>query len=224
MHVVELAISLIAPHTCVNCGSSEAVLCDECLVGLKDPEISRCVYCNTLTQDNKTCGSCRRTHPLQHIWSTSNYLKAETAIQAYKFGRVRELYKPIASEMAIIIPYSDYDYIVAVPTAPRRIRVRGYDQAELLAKQIAELTNTKALQPLFHSGSKRQLGSRRDARFMQAHQSYQLKRGVDLTNRRILLVDDVVTTGATLSACAQRLKSAGARSVDGLVFARRSRK
>ena len=109
-----------------------------------------------------------------------------------------------------------------VPLHPRRMRSRGYNQSELLARSLARETgldlDVSSLSRVKNSGP--QVGGNRELRRSNVEGSFQC--GVDLTGRRIILLDDVTTTGSTLSACASELKGAGASSVWGLVLARES--
>lgn len=221
MHVVELAISLVAPHMCVICSSSESVFCNECRVQRITPLISRCVFCNTLTNSDKVCSLCSRKHKVNHVWSVTEYRNVEAIIKKYKFERARALFKPLAEEMLEVIGYADIDVVVSVPTAPSRIRTRGYDHAQLLGRYIANKYDVPYLRPLIHVGSLKQIGASRTQRFRQAEETYKPKTKVSIKNLRVLLVDDVVTTGATISACAKQLKAVGAKSIDVVTFARR---
>jgi ComF family protein len=113
------------------------------------------------------------------------------------------------------------DVIVPVPLHPRRLRERGYNQSALLARQVTKLTglslNQESLARTKDSPPQVQAGSREQRRDNVAG-SFQCNN--DMHGRAVILVDDVATTGSTLSACASALKSGGATSVWGLVLAR----
>lgn len=111
--------------------------------------------------------------------------------------------------------------IVPIPTATQRIRQRSFDHAKLLSRQLARNLKLETANALRRIGQSRQLGSRRSDRLVQTKDNYVVKDPRRIQGRNILLVDDVVTTGATLQAASQALKSAGAKSVDALVFAKR---
>jgi ComF family protein len=114
------------------------------------------------------------------------------------------------------------DVVVPVPLHPSRLRERGYNQAELIAKPLGRklrlplgpylLVRTR---PRPH----RLLLSRRE-RWLTVRGAYEMRKGARVDNLRVLLIDDVFTTGATLDACARALKKAGAESVIGLTVAR----
>lgn len=114
------------------------------------------------------------------------------------------------------------DLIVWVPLSRKHLRKRGYDQAELLARRVSELQHIPAesvLEKLRNTHTQSRL-TKHSARRANVLGAYGVKAGVDLTGKRVVLVDDVVTSGATLSECASCLRMAGAKSVVGLAFAR----
>lgn len=115
-----------------------------------------------------------------------------------------------------------HDYlIVPVPTATARVRERGFAHSELLAKIIAAELKTEYLQTLCRLDQTRQLGARREDRLIQLSNSFAVRHPRRVLNRKILLIDDVLTTGGTLIAASKTLKAAGAKQVDALIFAKR---
>jgi ComF family protein len=116
----------------------------------------------------------------------------------------------------------ELDLVTWVPLSSRRLRQRGYDQAQLLARQVGEalsLPVEPTLEKRRETGKQSQLESD-EARRDNVRDAYGLLSGADLTGKRVVLVDDVATTGATLSECAGCLRQAGAASVVALTFAR----
>ena len=113
------------------------------------------------------------------------------------------------------------DVIVWVPLSKKRLRRRGYDQAERLARRVGELTGLPVVRGLkkVRETEIQSLISGDAARRANVLGAYEASGG-ELKGKRILLVDDVCTSGATLSECAACLRMAGAESVVGLTFAR----
>jgi ComF family protein len=109
--------------------------------------------------------------------------------------------------------------LVHVPTAAVRVRQRGYDQAELLTRELSRLTGLPQRYLLARSGSSRQVGASRAERVLHLSDAFRVRRPELVAGKRILLVDDVLTTGATIEAAARTLKKAGAARVDAIVFA-----
>jgi ComF family protein len=173
----------------------------------------------------KECYSCRARRPA--ISGTRSVFvyegPARDAIHALKFRGLSAVAPEMAAQMAGLL--TDWDppaqSIVPVPLGGRRRRLRGYDQAELLAKELSRLTHlplaTRAL-------------VRRRATPPQARQESEDARrrnivgafapGKYLPTGGVLLIDDVVTTGATLDACARVLLSEGIGPVFALTFAK----
>ena len=113
------------------------------------------------------------------------------------------------------------DLVTWVPLHPKRKKRRGYDQAELLARRVSELSGLPAeptLEKVRPTAVQSQQSTEADRR-ANVEGAYRARPGLDLTGKRVVLVDDVVTTGATLAQCAACLRSAGAAEVVALTFA-----
>ena len=111
--------------------------------------------------------------------------------------------------------------VIPIPTATSRTRNRSFDHSGLLARKVASKLNLKYFPALGRVGQSRQVGAKRTVRLTQAEDKYYVRFPSMVKGSRILLIDDVVTTGATLRAATKALRSAGARRVDALVFAKR---
>ncbi len=110
------------------------------------------------------------------------------------------------------------EVVVPVPLSRRKLRERGYNQAALLAETIADAVGGAVQEPLSRADRPAQQGLTAVERLRNL--SGAIEATERLSGRSILLVDDVATTGATLSACAEALQAAGAREIRALVFAR----
>ena len=146
------------------------------------------------------------------------------AVHRYKFSRVRALGKPFAALMAQCL--SDRlpegaDLLCWAPLSKKRLRERGFDQAELLAREVGRLLSVPAVPTLEKTRNTAPQSELEEAsaRRANAQGAYSLLPGAGLTGRRVVLVDDVVTSGATLSACAALLRQAGAERVYCLTLA-----
>lgn len=117
-----------------------------------------------------------------------------------------------------------FDLLVPVPLHPSRLRERGYNQALLLAREVSTASGRPVAEPLSRRfATKPQWNLGRSARRANLSGSFAAARG-SMKGLRVLLVDDVCTTSATLEECAKALRRAGAASVNALVFARQSLK
>lgn len=115
--------------------------------------------------------------------------------------------------------WEDFDYVIPVPLHESRLRERGYNQSELLAAYIAEQTGVPMRTDLLrrNRATKRQSSLKRYDRVLNVRGAFECE--TDITGRNIILFDDICTTGNTLQACAEALKSAGAENICALTLA-----
>lgn len=217
--LVEQIISLIAPHYCLGCDFMGSILCDNCI--LKAAEVpSRCYRCQNLTSGFSTCQRCNQN--LQQVFPATSYSDdlAKKLVHKLKFERAAATAKVMASMMAKNIATENW-LIVPVPTASSRVRRRGYDQAQLIARHLVSLKVGDSCNLLLRLGQKRQVGENRKQRQAQiAGQLITLPRAVSkVAGRSILLVDDVMTTGSTLESAAKVIKPLGPNKICAAVFA-----
>jgi len=156
---------------------------------------------------------------IDRAWSSAPHEDvARNLVNALKFRRLLPVATPMADRIHWLAPADLLSgTIVPVPTAPLRTRARGFDPAAELAAALAEQTQLPVQACLARSGLGAQRGKRRAQRIGHPPRI----RALGKAPRSVLLVDDVLTTGATLSACAQALRSAGAVRVVAVTFARR---
>jgi ComF family protein len=219
--LLEKTISIIAPHNCILCSKESNVLCDACFVDVFDGPHEVCFLCDTPTAEGHVCKSCSPKANLAHVWIGGTYdgLR-KSLIRDYKFNRKRAAHKPLARALLVTLPYLQDIVVVPVPTAPRRIRIRGYDHVQLLAQFVAKEKGWHLAPALRRRHNDRQVGSTRAQRFRQAQTAYELVRAGSVAGKHVLLIDDVTTSGATLQAAAKLLVEAGAARVDAAVVAK----
>ena len=203
-------LSLVAPPLCVCCGAPARVhqpLCRECLGALR------------WLSFEQPPGA---TLP---VWAVVSYEgPARALVRALKFRGAVRLVDTMAAQMAANAPPGLLEgrSLVPVPLHAARKRRRGFNQAEKLACALSRRTGVQVADCLERtSGGARvsQVGMTRDGRLSALAGSIHLRPGVPVP-LRALLVDDVVTTGATLAACAAALKAAGVRELGAIVYAR----
>jgi len=154
----------------------------------------------------------------------ASQLKAapEQLIHTFKFERAQAVAPQIAQFMSQKLPKLPWDPIVVpIPSATSRVRQRGYDHTFLLARAVARRRNYEYKKALSRHGQTRQVGATRVQRVAQLQGAFRLTRASAIQGRYVLLIDDVVTTGATLEQAAKTLRQAGARHIDALVFAQK---
>ena len=221
----EHIITLFAPHECAICKAECYMLCPGCAETNLALPISRCYLCNRLTNNHQICSSCSGKSRLRRVWWLGNYeALLKELILEFKYQHKRAYAREFGAHLASVLPYlPEHTLVVPVPTATRRIRRRGYDQAYLIAAQFARSRGFQLLPVLRKITQADQIGKQRGERFRQMQKSLSMAPGASVKGTHILLIDDVLTTGATLEAAAQLLRSAGARHVDAAVIARHLR-
>jgi ComF family protein len=157
---------------------------------------------------------------LRHVAAVTTYeTVAKDLVWQLKFQGSQAAAGIMAKQMASLVRADARSFVVPVPTATSRVRQRGYDQAKLLARQLAKRRGLLYLDCLRRQGQAHQVGASRRERLSQLATAFRLKSGYNLRDCPIILVDDVLTTGATLEAAASVLHAAGVRHVDAIVFA-----
>jgi len=199
---------LVAPPLCEGCrahASGGAPVCPDCRSGLRwlGPESTHVEGLG--------------------VWSPLAYEGAARALVAgLKYRGAVGLAHTMAAQVVAAAPGGLLEHVVLVPVplSARRQRRRGFNQAELLAAAIARRTGLRVSDCLERAGTARpQVGRDRSERLAAIGATIAVGSGARPPSRA-LLVDDVLTTGATLGACATALRAAGSRTIAGVVYAR----
>lgn len=218
--MLDVLIRVLAPHTCVVCGREGSLLCVWCWQDAVPAMPERCYRCNATSRDSAVCQKCRRHTALRHVWVRGQYSGAtKDLVYALKFARAQAAAQTIAELLDEAAPALPKDVVVTyIPTATSRVRFRGYDQSRLIAKAFAKRRGLKLQALLSRHGQSRQVGADRKHRVAQAAQNYWLLPSARVTGKEIVIIDDILTTGATLESAASILKDAGVRHVSAAVF------
>ncbi len=215
-------LDVLFPRKCVQCGQAGAWICARCTANVHWMTPPLCECCGREVGAGDRCQDCARERPvIDGIRAASRYEGAvRTAVHRLKYNGQRALSKPLAellAHTASAVPRPDV--IVPLPLHPRRERARGYNQAALLARELGQLLDLPVVPAAARTRETRdQIGLNRRERQANVHGAFDC--ASDVAGRRLLLVDDVCTTGATLLACAQPLLRAKAASVWAVVLAR----
>lgn len=200
----------------------------------------KCVFCESVLKDTDICRECEEKLPytvgdsamqkfpfIDKCVSPLYYKdKVRASVHRYKFGGCSAYSRRYAALMSNCVENNldcrSIDVISWIPLSKKRLRQRGYDQARLLAEEIAAKTGLPCRQLLQKVKNNSAQSLTRDAKQRRENVAgvYALDDGADASGLRILLVDDVVTTGATISEAARILRKAGAKSVFGVTLAR----
>lgn len=229
-------LHVLLPAPCLGCGTplpargSALGLCVPCRAALAPAPADACAVCArplaacALPEDYR-CGACRRRPPgfdrLLALWSYRPPLDA--VVQALKFGRLDYLGRHLAAALAEGLGerLDGFDRVVPVPLHWRRHLARGYNQAERIARPLAGLLGIPCVAALSRRRAtppQSLLG--RDDRLANLRRAFRVPRPARVRALRVLLVDDVATTGATLDAAASALRKAGAAAITAVVAGR----
>mgnify|MGYP000079276889 CR=1 FL=1 len=221
--IMKRILSFIYPKRCAFCGNvSKLHICDECRENL--PIISKSI-CRRCGCEKELC-SCGPVYNSYKECIAPFYYEgpAKKAVYCLKFKKVPENAHILSSYMISSIERyyhsKNFDCVTAVPAHIINKFKRGYNQAEILARYISKAINL----PYIKRGliktkiTKHQKNITMLDRLSNINGAFR-KGKFDFTGKRVLLVDDVKTTGATLNECAKVLKNAGAREVYCITFA-----
>jgi len=215
------ALDLLLPLRCAVCGRGERLLCASCLRALDPLRPPLCARCGTPTAwPVERCAECAgRRVAFRTARSAVAYDDVGSAfVRAWKERGLRELGRHAGALVAETVPRPGAEALTFVPADRDRTRWRGHSTAESLARDLAAAWDLPLVQALRRARRpERQRGLSRARRRANVRGAFA---SAGELPRRIVLVDDVYTTGATVNAAASTLRKAGARSVDVVTFAR----
>lgn len=216
------------PGQCLICHAwPAAAACEDCSARFI-PELARCRRCAAPLASAATpvCGAClREPPPLERCVVAVSYgWPWQSWVSQFKFRDDTGLAHPMAALMAAAPGARELldaaDALVPLPLTPERLAERGYNQALLLARRLApRKTRADLLLRAHHTVPQHDLPRAQRLKSLRGAFLVEPLRARVVAGRRLLLVDDVVTTGATLHAAARALLEAGAARVDALAFA-----
>ena len=221
-------LDLVYPTYCLVCEQeSEDYLCAKCIESIDTISPPVCRKCGIPTEEYM-CFECReRNYVFTMARSAAIYDGSlRNAIHLFKYSRRIVLADPLAQLMIRCLPdtrlVGKFDIVVPIPIHPSRMRERGFNQAEELARRLCEAINipmnTQVLYKL--KKTRHQANLPEDERLINLQGSFAVRNADMIRGRRVLIVDDVMTTGSTLNEAAQVLLSAGAGEVYGYTLAR----
>jgi competence protein ComFC len=216
------------PERCLGCGARDVIVCSECREGIRPLPRTLCPRCARPERLGNVCRRCAAEPNLDALVAATVYQGVvRRAIHELKFRQGRYLAPFLADLLmgALVTRPIQADFLVPVPLSARRLRERGFNQAAILADEIHArgalgaailapevLHRPRDTRPQFTLSARERRTNLRDA--------FTCGSPAAIRGRRVALIDDVCTTGATLRACASVLRAAGAERVTALVVAR----
>jgi competence protein ComFC len=215
-------MDLVYPKRCAGCTRRGTWLCDDCAAALRcfsPPWCERCGVPGTYARC-KCSSTPRNVEQVRSVGPFDGWLRGAVVQFKYhgEWARAAHLGGPLAAAIAHV---EAVDALVPVPLHTSRLRQRGFNQSLLLAEQAGDLLSIDVKEALLRTRrTDAQVTLGADRRVDNVAGAFSLDPHVSVAGLAIVLIDDVVTTGSTLSACAEALISAGASSVKAASLAR----
>ncbi len=210
---------------CVLCGamSHHGIWCAPCQADLPYLGVGHCPVCALPSALGEICGECVKKPPIfKRTTAVFGYqYPVNKLIQNLKYAEQLPLAHALALQLAHKIDHTTLpDYVVAMPLHPERLRERGFNQSLLIAQTVAQCHHLKLLPHACQRtyNTKPQTSLAKEQRIKNMRGAFQCS--VDLTDKHIALVDDVLTTGASLGALAVAVQACGANTIENWVVAR----
>lgn len=218
--MIDRLLSVIAPHYCYGCGAAGTVLCDCCKNNIFDETFRECVLCANPVMGTNLCSS--HSLPYSALWCAAHREgPLAKVIDDYKFQRAKSAYGVLAEVLDERLPdFPENTVIVPIPTAPRNVRIRGYDHMLLVGRELAKRRGLRLGLPLRRVSNLTQHFTKSAAkRRAQAEGFFEVREKID-PKAEYLLVDDIFTTGSTVESAANCLRAGGATEVKAAIIAR----
>lgn len=228
-------LDLVMPKLCLVCGQEKTYLCPRCLAEITMIDKFVCPICQKLSLYGKTCSACQKSSYLDGVFYALDYKNhlVQKMIKLLKYHYLKELIHPLAeilisqiknlcflSNNFVFNPSSSL--IIPIPLHRKKFLWRGFNQSELLAQKIAEEFKLPFKNDLLFKvkNTCSQTDLKKDERNLNIKNVFALKNEGQVKNKIVFLIDDVITTGATLNEAARVLKKAGAQEIWGITLAR----
>lgn len=226
-------LDLLFPKFCLNCGKEGSYLCQDCFSLIDTFKRQYCPFCSEpkIVLDGKTCNSCRKPKKLAGLYCAVSYdnFIVKKLINQFKYEPyIKELSKPLT--LLIVTHFINLNnlpnfkefILIPVPLHKKKLKQRGFNQASEIGKELSK--NLKV--PLFDNvlikikQTLAQVELKKEQREKNIKGVFACQKPELVKNRKILLIDDIFTTGSTVEECARVLKTAGAKEIWGIAVAR----
>lgn len=218
--MIDSLLAYVAPHPCYGCMKSGSILCESCVHDISEEPFGRCIWCLAPTTHDEQCHPCSRRLGVKAAWAVgARRGPLERVINAYKYESAREaarVFEEMLDSTIALLP--EGMTVTTVPTATNHIRQRGFDHVELFGRRFAERRTLPFTSLLGRRHNVAQHTLTRSERLKQAREAF-VTRDTPMP-QSVLLIDDILTTGATLETCVALLKGAGVRDIYVAIVAR----
>ncbi len=227
-------LDLIFPRQCLGCGEEGVDLCSCCFDKIDINNKDYCALCHQELFLSKVCPNCKKESSLLNIWVAADYNNEilQDLIHNLKYKHIENLSIVLAD---LIIKYlqkkdifstlqinNQNTCLVAVPLHKKRYLERGFNQSYLLAERLGHFYNIEVKDLLKRKiNTVSQVNLNRQERKNNISNAFALNDVEIFANKKIILIDDVITTGSTLNECARVLAEKGFRDIYALVIAQR---
>ncbi|MBI4449609.1 ComF family protein [Candidatus Uhrbacteria bacterium] len=226
---------MLAPRVCVGCAQEGSWLCVACMGGIERESNTTCVGCGSLSRFGATCDRCRAEFPIAGVVTIASYRDpaVQQLVQAVKYASAKDMVDAFARLIADFFDRTvmevmrktvgEQPLLVPVPLHWRRFAARGFNQSQCIAEALAGagwgtvvpegcLVRRKCKLP--------QAVLSHEQRFKNIEEAFTCVDPAMLRGRSVVIVDDVITTGATMAACARELRRVDVRTPWGFAIAR----
>ena len=220
MNFVKLIKEALFPpaFTCDACGIETfgATLCPECLKNTVFNNAAFCPICGRKTVHKEICMECKAKPPLFESAISALVYEGTAITLIHKFKNGKAYLKDYFSDLIVqkLDELDKFDFITFVPMTKKAERKRGYNQSRLLADGISERTGVPVadiIEKIKDTGEQKRLSGKERTKNLEG--SFKAKSSRALLDKTVLLVDDILTTGATADAVCRKLFTAGAKKV-----------
>lgn len=235
MKIKDLILDILFPKVCINCNREGKYVCDECSVFVSEAMLV-CPVCHNSSFSGETHQNCIKKYSLDGLVSMWDYeALVKRLIHNVKYGGLTHIidecvessFKLMAADINRFYSFlsflsSDNTYITYVPMYIKRKKRRGFNQSELIAKELGKISNSKVvplLKKIIDTEDRAKPSKKERLENVKNSFKFCIKPGLAQI-KHVLLVDDVFITGATMQGCCKALKRSGVEKVWAFTLAR----
>jgi ComF family protein len=230
--VKKFLLDIFFPPFCLGCQKEGTYLCEDCFSLIEVLERQFCPGCGKISISGRTCRNCQKHTKLNGLFSAVSYQNflVKKIIRSFKYAPyIKELAGNLSfliiTHFKILDKIPEIDFIIPVPLSKKKLKKRGFNQAEEISKGVANYLGKPVINNILlkikETPSQTDLNQLERKENVKGVFSLKLNSLNEIRGKKILLIDDIFTTGSTMEECARILKEIGkVREVWGAVVAR----